>query len=98
MLGPKNLWKVGNLLKSAKSGFYKLYMYSFALCTVQYFQGCHSQGKIKKRQKFFMIREKSVNFSLKSEKIFDIVKVSELYPLCTHNPIKSIQTLRLKMK
>ena len=71
-------------------------MYSYALCTLQHFQGCHSQGKIKKRQTFFMIWEKSVNFFLKSVEIFDIVKVSELYPLCTHNPLKSIKRLKMK--
>ena len=85
-------------LRFAKSGVYKLYiyMYSYALCTLQHFQGCHSQGKIKKRQAFFMIREKSVNFFLKSGEIVDIVKVSELYPLCTHNPLKSIKRLKMK--
>ena len=33
-------------------------------------QGCHCQGKVREKQKFFKVREKS-------GKIFDIVKVSE---------------------
>ena len=33
-------------------------------------QGCHSQGKVRDKGKFFKVREKS-------GKIFDIVKVSE---------------------
>ena len=37
-----------------------------------------------------------MNFFLKSGEIFVIVKVSELYPLCTHNPLKSIKRLKMK--
>ena len=40
-------------------------------------QGCHCQGKVREKRKFFKVREKSGNFFKKSGEIFDIVKVSE---------------------
>lgn len=60
------------------------------------FLGLPQSGKNQEETTFFMIREKSVNFFVKSGKIFGIVKVSELYPLCTHNPLKSIKRLKMK--
>ena len=39
-------------------------------------QGCHGQGKVREKRKFFKVREKS-EFFRKSGKISDIVKVRE---------------------
>ena len=40
-------------------------------------QGCHGQEKVRGKQTFFKVREKSGNFFKKSGKIFGIGKVSE---------------------
>lgn len=60
------------------------------------FLGLPQSGKIQEETNIFRDQGKVSELFLKSGEIFVIVKVIELYPLCTHTALKSIKRLKMK--
>ena len=90
-------WKIFRLANSVSRSTNCIYTCAVMLCVhCSIFRVATVRKKSKRDKHFSWSGKKSVNFFLKSGEIFVIVNVSELYPLCTHNPLKSIKRLKMK--
>jgi len=64
------------------------------------YRGCHGQGKVREKQKFFKVREKSGNFAKsqgKSQFLSKSGKSQGILP-CSQNPEKNVKKLKTKRR